>query len=62
MASARDARAHVSPVIIGEAVLRLLSQADRSGGLLVLEDLHFADPETLAIVEYLADNVAGTAS
>ena len=55
-----DARAHVSPVIIGEAVLRLLSQADHSGGLLILEDLHFADPETVAIVEYLADNVAGT--
>jgi hypothetical protein len=23
----------------------------------VLEDLHWADPETLALVEYLADNV-----
>jgi DNA-binding CsgD family transcriptional regulator len=55
-----DARAHVSPVVVGEAVLRLLSQAGRNGGLLVLEDLHFADPETMAIVEYLADNVAGT--
>ena len=24
----------------------------------MLEDLHWADPETLAIVEYLADNIA----
>ncbi|MEK6437726.1 hypothetical protein [Pseudonocardia sp. T1-2H] len=27
--------------------------------LLVLEDLQWADPETLAVVEYLADNCAG---
>jgi DNA-binding CsgD family transcriptional regulator len=55
-----DAKAHVSPVIIGEALLRLLSQASRNGGLLMLEDLHFADPETLAIVDYLVDSLAGT--
>ncbi len=53
-----DARAHVSPVVIGEAVLRLLIQSGGNGGLLVLEDLHWADPETLDIVEYLADNIA----
>jgi DNA-binding CsgD family transcriptional regulator len=53
-----DARAHVSPVVIGEAVLRVLTQSGGNGGLLVLEDLHWADPETLAIVEYLADNIA----
>ncbi|GAA2713846.1 ATP-binding protein [Micromonospora olivasterospora] len=49
-----------SPVLLGEAVLRLLSVtgADR-GCLLALEDLHDADPGTLAVVEYLADNVAG---
>ncbi len=55
-----DDQAHVSPVVIGEAVLRLLTQSGGSGGLLVLEDLHWADPETLDIVEYLADNVADT--
>jgi hypothetical protein len=27
------------------------------GGLLVLEDLHWADPDTLAIVEHLTDNL-----
>jgi DNA-binding CsgD family transcriptional regulator len=56
-----DARANVSPVVVGEAVLRLLTQSGGNGGLLVLEDLHWADPETLAIVEYLADNI-GAAS
>jgi predicted ATPase len=41
-----------------QAVLRLLRvlSPDR-GCLLVLEDLHWADRETLALLEYLADNV-----
>lgn len=51
-----------SPLILGEAVLRLLFAMDGPGSLLILEDLHFADPETLAIVEYLADNLAGEQS
>jgi DNA-binding CsgD family transcriptional regulator len=71
-----DGSAEVSPVILGEAVLRLLAMTPgvgertrrsgraghpgRPGALLVLEDLHWADPETLAIVEYLADNVSST--
>ncbi|MBO0834737.1 MAG: AAA family ATPase, partial [Actinobacteria bacterium] len=49
--------AEVSPVIFGEALLRMLSLPGRPGGLLVLEDLHWADPETVAIVEYIADNI-----
>jgi hypothetical protein len=49
----------MSPLILGEAVLRLLSDLGGKGTVLVLEDLHFADPETVAIVEYLADNLAG---
>jgi len=53
-----DADAEVSPVIFGEALLRMLALPGTRGGLLLLEDLHWADPETLAIVEYLADNVA----
>lgn len=53
-----DSDAEVSPVIFGEALLRMLSLPGGPGGLLTLEDLHWADPETLAIVEYLADNVA----
>jgi predicted ATPase len=55
-----DSDAEVSPVIIGEALLRMLSLPSWPGGLLVLEDLHWADPETVAIVEYLADNAAAT--
>jgi DNA-binding CsgD family transcriptional regulator/tetratricopeptide (TPR) repeat protein len=48
-----------SPVILAEGVLRLLGKlAGESGLVLALDDLHWADPETLAIVEYLADNVA----
>ncbi|ONI88992.1 LuxR family transcriptional regulator [Actinosynnema sp. ALI-1.44] len=47
-----------SLVVLGEAVLRLITVAGRSDGcLVVLEDLQHADSETLAIVEYLTDNV-----
>jgi DNA-binding CsgD family transcriptional regulator len=49
-----------SPVLLGEGLLRLLRiLAGEHGCLLLLEDLHWADPETLAVLEYLADNVAG---
>jgi DNA-binding CsgD family transcriptional regulator len=41
-------------VVLGEGVLRLLRLLDEAGCLLVLEDLHWADAETLALVEYLA--------
>jgi DNA-binding CsgD family transcriptional regulator len=52
---------HSSMVILGEAVLRLLIGAAKDQGLLlVLEDLHDADPETLAVVEYLVDNLEYT--
>ncbi len=47
----------ISPLILGEALLRLLAALAHRGVLLVLDDLQFADPETLAIVEYLADNL-----
>src|SRR5918998_3602532 len=47
-----------SLVLLSEAVLRLARVLGRHPGfLLVLEDLHWADPETLAVVEYLADNL-----
>lgn len=48
-----------SVMVLAEAVLRLLAVIGRDGGcLLVLEDLHDADADTLAVVEYLADNLA----
>lgn len=48
-----------SVIVLGEAVLRFLrvTAADR-GCLVVLEDLHWADPESLMILEYLVDNLA----
>ena len=47
-----------SVVAIAEAVVRFLrALAGDRGCLVVLEDLHWADPETLTIVEYLADNL-----
>jgi DNA-binding CsgD family transcriptional regulator len=48
-----------SLVVLGEAVLRLLRVLSPAAGcLLVLEDLHWADLETLALLEYLADNLS----
>ncbi len=48
--------AEESPVLLGEAVVRLLGvlAVDRPC-VLVLEDLHWADAETLAVVDYLGD-------
>jgi len=49
-----------SDVVLAEGIVRLLSHlAGDQACLLVLEDLHWADPETLAVVEYLADNLSG---
>jgi DNA-binding CsgD family transcriptional regulator len=45
---------------LAETILRLFAAAGRERGcLLVLEDLHVADALTLAVLEYLADNLAG---
>ncbi|MFC5286500.1 AAA family ATPase [Actinokineospora guangxiensis] len=53
-----DAPPGGSVLLLAEAVLRLLAAVGQDRGcLLVLEDLHEADRETLAIVEYLADNI-----
>src|SRR5207244_4188676 len=47
-----------SLVVVAEAVVRVLRAVGGERGLLlVLEDLHWADPETLEELEYLADNV-----
>lgn len=52
--------AAISAVVLGEAILRLLGLiAGNRGVLLVLEDLHGSDPETLAVIEYLLDNLEG---
>jgi DNA-binding CsgD family transcriptional regulator/tetratricopeptide (TPR) repeat protein len=47
-----------STLLLGEAILRLLRAIDSGHGcLLVLEDLHWADAESLAVVEYLTDTL-----
>ncbi len=48
-----------SLVFLGEAVIQLLrALGPEAGCLLILEDLHWADGETLALLEYLADNLS----
>ena len=48
-----------SVLVLAEGVLRFLrGVALADGCVVVLEDLHWADPETLTILEYLADNLA----
>ncbi|CCH33661.1 ATP-binding protein [Saccharothrix espanaensis] len=47
-----------SIVVLAEAVLRLLAVVGRVRPcLLVLEDLHDSDAETLAVIDYLVDNL-----
>lgn len=46
-----------SVMLVGEGLLRLATALDGPGVLLLVEDLHWADPETLSVLEYLADNV-----
>src|SRR3954454_11824029 len=48
-----------SIVVLAEAILRLLRVVGRRKGcVLFLDDLHWADPDTLAIVEYLTQNIS----
>ncbi|CAL9363851.1 helix-turn-helix transcriptional regulator [Streptomyces sp. enrichment culture] len=50
----------ISLVELAEALLRLLAVLGRDRGcVILLEDLHDSDTETIAVVEYVADNVAG---
>ncbi len=46
-----------SAMEIGEGLLRYLASIAGDACVLVLEDLHWSDPDTAAVVEYLADNV-----
>jgi len=49
-----------SLAVRAEAVLRLLAVLGEANGcLLILEDLHDADADTLAVIDYLVDNLAG---
>jgi predicted ATPase len=48
-----------APVVLAEAMLRVLRWLSPGRGtILVLEDMHWADRETLTVLAYLADHVA----
>jgi DNA-binding CsgD family transcriptional regulator/tetratricopeptide (TPR) repeat protein len=55
----RDAEPYrASPMELAEAMLRLLGVVGTGHGcVVVLEDLHWADPDTIAVLEYLGDNI-----
>jgi DNA-binding CsgD family transcriptional regulator len=57
--AARLGRGVDSQAVRGEAVLRLLRRLAPDGLVVALEDLHWADPDTVSLVEYLADNAVG---
>ncbi|MDD7938802.1 AAA family ATPase [Actinomycetospora lutea] len=61
-ATAAPDSALVDPVVLlGEAVRELLDVGGGERGLLVtLDDLHWADQDTLALLDYLVGRVAGT--
>src|SRR5579863_7380742 len=48
-----------SQAVRGEAVLRLLRRLGPDGLVVAMEDLHWSDPDTVSLVEYLADNAVG---
>jgi ATP/maltotriose-dependent transcriptional regulator MalT len=55
-----EPRVESSSPMRAEALVQLLRRmADPIGLVLVLEDLHWADSDTLAVVEYLCDNLSG---
>jgi DNA-binding CsgD family transcriptional regulator len=56
---AGESAGEASSPVRAEAIVQLLARLGAPRGLvLVLEDLHWSDPDTLAVVEYLADNLA----
>jgi DNA-binding CsgD family transcriptional regulator/tetratricopeptide (TPR) repeat protein len=55
--ASRSSSVDVTMPIRGEALVRLLGAVCPRGGVLVLEDLHWADIETAAIVEHLSDHI-----
>src|SRR5215469_5683649 len=61
MADRAPASGEVSPGIRGEALIQLLRRLAPQGLVMVLEDLHWADPDTAALMEYLGEHLDGEA-
>ncbi len=59
MAGPAPAGAEVSPGVRGEALIQLLRRIAPQGLVIVLEDLHWADPDTVALMEYLGEHLDG---
>jgi len=59
MAGLAPASGEVSPGIRGEALIQLLRRLAPQGLVIVLEDLHWADPDTVALMEYLGEHLDG---
>jgi tetratricopeptide (TPR) repeat protein len=59
-AETRDDGADRGAIVLAEGLLRLMAEwsSPETPTLLVIEDLHWSDPETLKVIEYLADNLA----
>ncbi|MET0902791.1 MAG: AAA family ATPase, partial [Acidimicrobiales bacterium] len=56
-----EAADDASSLVLGEAVLRLLSSwaTPTATAALVVEDLQWTDPESMAVLEYVVDNLSG---
>jgi hypothetical protein len=50
--------AELTPHLVGDALIRLMTQGATRRCVLLLEDLQWADPETLAVVKVLAERAA----
>ncbi|MET9232075.1 AAA family ATPase [Lentzea sp. NPDC003310] len=56
---AADDASSSSLIVLAEGVLRLTELVGRDGGCaVVIDDLQYADPDTLAVLEYVIDNIA----
>jgi DNA-binding CsgD family transcriptional regulator/tetratricopeptide (TPR) repeat protein len=59
IAGPTPAAGEVPPGIRGEALIQLLRRLAPDGLVIVLEDLHWADPDTVALMEYLGEHLDG---
>src|SRR5262249_31500927 len=59
MAGRAPGSGEFSPGIRGEALIQLLRRLAPQGVVMVLEDLHWADPDTVALIEYLGEHLDG---